>query len=179
MTITNFTLHRDSFGRLNLTDAAGTLYENVAPVRAFPIQAPEEGLSLVNTDGKEIAWLDHLSDLPSEQADMVREDLAGREFMPVIQTIQSVTSYATPCTWKVKTDRGDIYLAWGRAANKQWHGVWCIDRGWRSVAMVGEHGWALREEHVQQRLVDYAYKIAQMMDKRKLFDESAKFDGRP
>ncbi|MGO4377824.1 DUF1854 domain-containing protein [Pseudoduganella sp. RAF19] len=107
MTITNFTLHRDSFGRLNLTDAAGTLYENVAPVRAFPIQAPEEGLSLVNTDGKEIAWLDHLSDLPSEQADMVREDLAGREFMPVIQTIQSVTSYATPCTWKVKTDRGD------------------------------------------------------------------------
>jgi len=107
MTITNFTLHRDSFGRLNLTDAAGTLYENVAPVRAFPIQAPEEGLSLVNTDGKEIAWLDHLSDLPSDQADMVREDLAGREFMPVIQTIQSVTSYATPCTWKVKTDRGD------------------------------------------------------------------------
>lgn len=79
----------------------------------------------------------------------------------------------------VKTDRGDIYLFWGRAVNQQWHGGWCLDRGWRSVAMVGEHGWGLREESVKQRLVDYAYKIAQMMDKRKLFDESAKFDGRP
>jgi hypothetical protein len=107
MTTINFSLHRDAFGRLNLTDAAGTVYESVLPVRAFPIQAPEEGLALVNTDGKEIVWLDRLSDLPPEQAEMVREELAGREFMPEITAIQSVTSYATPCTWKVHTNRGD------------------------------------------------------------------------
>jgi hypothetical protein len=27
--------------------------------------------------------------------------------MPEIQSIDSVTSFSTPCTWAVKTDRGD------------------------------------------------------------------------
>ena len=107
MTTINFSLHRDAFGRLNLTDASGTVYESISPVRAFPIQAPEEGLALVNTDGKEIAWLDRLSDLPAEQADLVREELAGREFMPEVTSIVSVSSFATPCTWTVRTNRGD------------------------------------------------------------------------
>jgi hypothetical protein len=107
MTTINFSLHRDAFGRLNLTDATGALFENIAPVRSFPIQAPEEGLALVNTDGKEIAWLERLSDLPVDQAELIREELAGREFMPEVSAILSVTSYATPCTWTVKTNRGD------------------------------------------------------------------------
>lgn len=107
MTTINFQLHRDAFGRLNLTDANGTVHENVSPVRAFPIQAPEEGLSLMNTDGKEVAWLDSLDQLPPDAAALVREELGGREFMPEISRIVSVTSFATPCTWSVVTDRGD------------------------------------------------------------------------
>jgi len=107
MTTINFSLQRDAFGRLNLTDASGTVFENVSPVRAFPIQAPEEGLALVNSDGKEVAWLERLSDLPAAQAELVREELAGREFMPEVSAILSVTSYATPCTWKVATNRGE------------------------------------------------------------------------
>lgn len=103
----NFTLSRDSFGKLNLIDANGVLHENVSPVRAFPIQAPEEGLSLVNTDGKEVAWLDRISDLPLALADIVREELAGREFMPEIKRIVDVGSYACPSTWTVDTDRGE------------------------------------------------------------------------
>ena len=106
MTI-DFSLSRDSFGKLNLIDANGVLHEGVAPVRAFPIQAPEEGLSLVNTDGKEVAWLDRISDLSPDMADIVREELAGREFMPVITRIIDVGSYACPSTWTVATDRGD------------------------------------------------------------------------
>ncbi|MGW8392331.1 cyanophycin metabolism-associated DUF1854 family protein [Pseudoduganella sp. HUAS MS19] len=102
----NFSLSRDSFGKLNLIDANGVLHEGVSPVRAFPIQAPEEGLSLVNTDGKEVAWLDRISDLSPQMADIVREELAGREFMPVIQRIVEVGSYACPSTWTVDTDRG-------------------------------------------------------------------------
>jgi hypothetical protein len=103
----NFTLSRDSFGKLNLIDANGVLHENVSPVRAFPIQAPEEGLSLVNTDGKEVAWLDRISDLSPQVADIVREELAGREFMPEIKRIVDVGSYACPSTWTVDTDRGE------------------------------------------------------------------------
>lgn len=104
---TNFNLSRDSFGKLNLIDANGVLHEGVSPVRAFPIQAPEEGLSLVNSDGKEVAWLDKISDLSPEMADVVREELAGREFMPEVKRIIDVGSYACPSTWTVETDRGE------------------------------------------------------------------------
>jgi hypothetical protein len=103
----NFSLSRDSFGKLNLIDANGVLHEGVSPVRAFPIQAPEEGLSLVNSDGKEVAWLDRIADLSPEMADVVREELAGREFMPEIKRVVDVGSYACPSTWTVETDRGE------------------------------------------------------------------------
>ena len=33
-----------------------------------------------------------------------------REFMPVINRIVSVSSYATPSTWQVKTNHGDTRL---------------------------------------------------------------------
>jgi hypothetical protein len=106
MTTIDFTLRRDAFGRLNLTAADGTVHEGVAPVRAFPIQAPDEGLALVNTDGKEVVWIDRVDDLPPDTAALVREELAGREFMPEISRIVDVTSFATPCTWTVETNRG-------------------------------------------------------------------------
>lgn len=103
----DITLARDAYGRLNLTDAAGTLHENVSPVRAFPIQAPHSGIALVSTDGKEVAWIDTLDDVPPAAAALVREELEGREFMPEIARIVAVSSFATPCTWSVATDRGD------------------------------------------------------------------------
>jgi hypothetical protein len=37
---------------------------------------------------------------------MIRGALEQREFMPVIERIVSVTSFSTPCTWSVQTDRG-------------------------------------------------------------------------
>jgi hypothetical protein len=107
MTTTNFELRRDAFGRLNLTDAQGVVHENITPVRAFPIQAPDEGLSLMNSDGKEVAWLESVNELPADAAALVREELGGREFMPVISHIIAVSSFATPSTWTVATDRGD------------------------------------------------------------------------
>ncbi|AVR96820.1 cyanophycin metabolism-associated DUF1854 family protein [Pseudoduganella armeniaca] len=106
MTTIDFQLERDAFGRLNLTDAAGTIHHNVSPVRAFPVQAPDEGLALVNSDGKEVAWIERVEDLPPAIAALVREELAGREFMPEIARIVDVTSFATPCTWTVETNRG-------------------------------------------------------------------------
>ncbi|MYN25478.1 cyanophycin metabolism-associated DUF1854 family protein [Duganella levis] len=104
---TTFELTRNSFGRLVLTTTEGVVHEGVSPVRAFPVQAPEDGISLLNTDGKEVAWIDVISDLPPAIGALVSEELSGREFMPEISRINSVTSYATPCTWSVKTDRGD------------------------------------------------------------------------
>lgn len=44
---TDFDLRRDPFGRLVLTTADGQEHVGVVAVRAFPIAAPEEGVSLL------------------------------------------------------------------------------------------------------------------------------------
>ena len=49
-----FTLSRNSLGKLVLTTSAGTHHEGVVPVRAFPISAADDGLGMMSTDGKEL-----------------------------------------------------------------------------------------------------------------------------
>ena len=107
MATTEFQLTRNPFGRLILTSSDEQVYEGVAPVRAFPIQAPDDGIAMVNADGQEVAWIDRLSDLSAPVRALVEEELAGREFMPEISRISHVTSFATPCTWHVETNRGE------------------------------------------------------------------------
>ena len=99
-------LERNAHGRLVLTLENGDRFEAVVPVRAFPIEAPLEGLSLVGADGKEALWVDRLTDLPAAALALVEEDLAVREFVPTIQAIRKVSSFSTPSTWDLETDRG-------------------------------------------------------------------------
>lgn len=106
-TTNSFVLERNPFGKLILTNAQGERFEGVVPVRAFPVQSPEDGISMVSLDGQEVAWIDQLKEVSQPAQALIREELATREFMPVIQKIVSVTSFSTPCTWKVETDRGD------------------------------------------------------------------------
>lgn len=103
---TAFELQRNAFGKLILRTPDGVVHEAVVPVRAFPIQAPEQGISLVNTDGAEVGWVDQLAALAEPAQGLIRAELASREFMPVIREIVSVSSFSTPCTWTVETDRG-------------------------------------------------------------------------
>lgn len=105
-----FQLFWNDAGRLVLTDAQGVNHVGVIPVRAFPVSAAEEGLSLVDVDGHELAWIDRLSDLPTEQQEAVKRGLREREFMPEIQRLHGVSSFATPSTWRVDTDRGPFEL---------------------------------------------------------------------
>jgi hypothetical protein len=104
---TTFQLHRDSFGKLVLTTNDGERHIGVIPVRAFPIQAPTRGISLVRDGGKEVAWIDDLADLEADLRALLEEEIEGREFIPEILHIKNVSSFATPCTWYVTTDRGD------------------------------------------------------------------------
>ncbi|EXI86736.1 MAG: hypothetical protein AW12_02123 [Candidatus Accumulibacter sp. BA-94] len=102
----DYQLRRNSFGRLELTDADGESHDGVVPVRAFPITAPDDGLALVDPYGHELAWIDRLDSLPDDLRQLLEDELAGREFMPVIERIVGVGSFATPSTWEVDTDRG-------------------------------------------------------------------------
>jgi hypothetical protein len=105
--MTTFNLRRDAFGKLVLTNAEGEEFVGVAPVRSFPVQAPDKGISLVRDGGKEVAWIDDLEAMPADIRSLVTEELDGREFMPEILSIKGVSSFATPSTWTVRTDRGD------------------------------------------------------------------------
>lgn len=102
----DFQLTRNAFGRLVFTGAGGEVHEGVVPVHAFPIAAPTEGIALVTADGHELAWIDCLTDLPDESRILLEEELGSREFMPEIRGIRRVSSFATPSTWQVETDRG-------------------------------------------------------------------------
>lgn len=109
MNTVDFKLSRNAAGRLVLTDAQGT-HEGVVPVRAFPISAPGEGLSLLGEDGHELRWINSLSTVPEEARALIEAELAHREFMPEILRIESVSSFGTPSKWQVSTNRGDTEL---------------------------------------------------------------------
>lgn len=108
--MSDWSLERNGFGRLVFRGGDGGVHEGVIPVRAFPIAAPDEGISLVNTEGHEVAWIDRLGEIPEAVRSLVAEDLASREFMPEIRRLLRVSSFATPSTWEVETDRGATTL---------------------------------------------------------------------
>ena len=103
----NFQLERDAFGRLVLTDARGQRHVGVVPVRAFPLSAPGEGLSLVGADGRERLWIDSADALPAALREVLDADLAARDFAPELLKLHSVSSFGVPSTWKITTDRGE------------------------------------------------------------------------
>ena len=106
----NLNLSRDTAGQLVYTDEAGKSHHNIITVRAYPISAPDEGVSLLGTDGHELVWIANLQQLSAANRDLIASELAIREFMPRISRIDAVSSYATPSTWTVQTDRGATEL---------------------------------------------------------------------
>jgi hypothetical protein len=152
-TPTVFELSRNPFGRLILTMPDGQVIEGVSPIRAFPIQSPELGISLVHSDGHEVAWVDELAELPEPAQSLIREELQSREFMPSILSIEGVTSYSTPCTWRVKTDRGDTSF---------------VLRGDEDLRRVGSTILLVTDSHGIQFLIRDAAKLSR--DSRKILD---------
>jgi hypothetical protein len=106
----DFTLTRNTAGRIVFTGKEGDVHEGVVPVRAFPISAPEEGVSLLGEDGHELRWISRLSYLPEAMRALIEAELAQREFMPEITRIRQVSSFATPSKWQISTNRGDTEL---------------------------------------------------------------------
>jgi hypothetical protein len=106
MTAAQFQLEREPHGRLVLLSADGSRHEGVVPVRAFPIAAAQEGLSIVDGDGREVVWVPSLGGLPADLRGLIEEELGTREFTPVIERIVEVSTHSTPSVWQVETDRG-------------------------------------------------------------------------
>lgn len=101
-----FELRHNPMGQLVLRLADGSEHVGVQAVRAFPLSAPEQGLSLVGADGRELLWIDALDALPDDTRALLQEELAGREFQPEVRRLLSVSTFSTPSIWRVETDRG-------------------------------------------------------------------------
>lgn len=104
------TLERDALGRLKFIDAAGVQHIGVYPVRAFPITSPNTGISIMDQSGKELCWFDGIQNIPEAELALIEGELAAREFMPVIQKITKVSTFATPSIWDIETDRGSTRI---------------------------------------------------------------------
>ncbi|MBM3397296.1 MAG: DUF1854 domain-containing protein [Betaproteobacteria bacterium] len=99
-------LQRDDFGHWVLVLPDGTRHSPVTAQRSYPVTAPDAGVALMDPEGHELVWIDRLADLPADLRSRVMQALSEREFLPVIERLESVSSFATPSTWTVLTDRG-------------------------------------------------------------------------
>ncbi len=101
-----FDLQRDAFGCWVLHMPDGTRHAPVTALRAYPVSAPNEGVALMDADGHEIFWIQALDQLAQSLRSQVMQALNEREFLPEILQLTDVSSFATPSTWSVLTDRG-------------------------------------------------------------------------
>lgn len=131
-------LSRNAAGRLVLDPPGGGEMEVVVPVRPFPISAPDEGIALVDSHGRERAWIDRLEDLAEPARTLVADELASREFTPEITGIDSVSGFATPSTWQVRTDRGVTSL---------------VLKGEEDIRRLGQNALLISDNHGIQYLV--------------------------
>jgi hypothetical protein len=79
-------------------------------VRSFPVAAPEEGIALVDVDGKELLWISHLNLLADPVRTQILKAINQREFMPQILKLFGVSGFVAPSTWDIETDRGRTSL---------------------------------------------------------------------
>ncbi|MSQ66045.1 MAG: DUF1854 domain-containing protein [Limnohabitans sp.] len=100
-----FELKLDKSGHWQLR-LGDELHHGVVVVRAFPIGAPDEAVSILSAEGHELLWLPEPLQLPLAQKEAVLAALQAREFMPEIQRVDAVSSFTTPSTWSVQTHRG-------------------------------------------------------------------------
>lgn len=103
-------LERDPTGQLVWHRADGQVHVGVQLVRAFPLTAPDEALSVVDAAGHELAALDSIGQLDPTSRALALTALAEREFMPVVQQVLSASRAWLPSTLEVQTDRGATQL---------------------------------------------------------------------
>ena len=71
-------------GRWFYVSAEGQQHDNVMAVRSFPVASPNEGIAIVDADGKELLWIAHLNALSEAVRAKILMAMNQREFMPEI-----------------------------------------------------------------------------------------------
>jgi hypothetical protein len=102
----SFKLSRDEWNHIVVHDADGHEHRDVSVVPLFPISASKQWISLVGADGDEIVCFESLKGLEPTTIALLEEELALREFVPVIVKVINVSGTQEPCEWTVDTNHG-------------------------------------------------------------------------
>lgn len=97
--------HREN----NLVDlhmASGDNYERLEPRRLFPVSRPDEYITLLTSEGKEIAVIKNIGDLNESSAEVIANSLNDYYLVPFITAILSIEEKNGTMSWTVMTNRG-------------------------------------------------------------------------
>src|SRR5262245_26246171 len=98
---------RNPFGGLTLTVGMGVdEFQNVRPVRAFPLSAPDRDISLLDAEGEEIGVIRDVNELDRQSRDVLVEELELVYLGTRVSAVKNVTSNYGISTWELETDRG-------------------------------------------------------------------------
>ena len=84
----------------------GRCFENLEPLRLFPVSGITKYISLLDETGKEIAIIRDIDALLPESKKAIRECLESYYIIPKIKKILSRVEKYGNITWTVETDRG-------------------------------------------------------------------------
>lgn len=101
-----FTLDHDAWGRLVVRLADGRELVGAEVARAFPISASDEFVSICDSEGHEVLCIEHPEMLSPSVYETLRDELARREFVPIVLRIEKVFAESDPSQWQIVTDRG-------------------------------------------------------------------------
>lgn len=91
---------------VTLTLDSGETYEKLEARRLFPVNRPDEYITLLNPEGVEVAVIKRITDLNSESLKAILHSLNDYYLVPHIRKIISITEKYGTLHWVVETERG-------------------------------------------------------------------------
>lgn len=91
---------------VNLTLQNGNVFEKLEPRRLFPVSRINEYITLLSTEGKEVAVIKKLSDIEKDSREVIEYSLNDYYLVPHIIRIISISEKNGKIHWAVETDRG-------------------------------------------------------------------------
>ena len=91
---------------VTLKTADGRVFERLEPRRLFPVSRADSYITLLDTEGVEVALIKALTDIDSESREVVETSLDDYYLVPHITRIISTGEKYGTLRWTVETDRG-------------------------------------------------------------------------
>ena len=86
--------------------ASGEAVQGLEPRRLFPVSCPDDYVTLLDSEGLEVAVIRHLSDLDAASRAVIDRSLDFYYLVPVITAILSASEKYGTLHWTVETDHG-------------------------------------------------------------------------